>query len=178
MSPRLPDSVDPWRIADSGKRFAGSIPLDQLKRLCEALTRREGEAEFELAFHRDQQRRVLIDGRVKALLSLECQRCLGPMEHRVDSTFHLAVIEVADEVERIPEHCEPVQAEDGEISPLALIEDELLLSIPQVPMHDRAECPADPGFFRRESVGSDEVDEEAPPNPFAVLAALKSDEKN
>lgn len=178
MSPRLPDSVDPWRTADSGQRFAGSIPLKTLDRLCEALAGSEGEAEYELAFHRDQQRRVLIDGRVKALLSLECQRCLGPMSHSVDSAFHLAVIEVADEVERIPEQCEPVQVEDGRISPLALIEDELLLSIPQVPMHDRANCPTDPRLFHRESDGDDEVDDEAAPNPFAVLAALKSDEKN
>ena len=52
---------------------------------------------------------------------------------------------------------------------LALLEDELLMALPLVPMHD--ECP-EPPVLR---VGDADVPEEAPtkPNPFAMLAQLK-----
>jgi len=178
MSQRLPDFVDPWGLADAGKRFRGSIPLRELERLCSALAGCDGDVEFEIAFRRDHQRRALIEGSVRASLSLQCQRCLQTMAHAVDSRFQLAVIEVADEVERIPEHCEPVQVEEGQLSPLALIEDELLLSIPQVPKHDPSICRIDPVLIRDDEADQDGLERESTVNPFAVLATLKSDESN
>jgi len=173
MSTRLPESVDPWRLADAGTRFEGSIPLRRLERLRGVLADLEGEAAYELAFHRDRERRPLIDGRVRARLALECQRCLGTMSFPVDSSFHLAVIEVPSEAERVPEHCDPVQAEEGRLSPLALIEDELLLSVPQVPMHERSACNVDPASFESGADGPPEDGAKATKGPFAALADLK-----
>ncbi len=173
MSTRLPESVDPWRLADAGTRFEGSIPLRRFERLGGVLADLEGEAAYELAFHRDPERRPLIDGRVRARLSLECQRCLGTMSFPVDSSFHLAVIEVASEAERVPERCDPVQVEEGRLSPLALIEDELLLSVPQVPMHERLVCNVDPAAFERRPDRPPEGRAEASKGPFAALADLK-----
>ena len=173
MSTRLPESVDPWRLADTGTRFEGSIPLRRFERLRAVLADVEGEAAYELAFHRDREKRPLIDGRVRARLSLECQRCLGTMSLPVDSSFHLAVIDVPSEAERVPEGCDPVQAEEGQLSPLALIEDELLLSVPQVPMHERSACPVDPASFESGPDGPPEDGIETSKSPFAALAELK-----
>lgn len=55
---------------------------------------------------------------------------------------------------------------------LALLEDELLMAIPLVPMHE--ECPVNPAFSAGEEVQvmADPV-EGSKPNPFAVLAKLK-----
>jgi uncharacterized protein len=52
---------------------------------------------------------------------------------------------------------------------LGLLEDELLMALPLVPMHD--ECPVLPTF----SAGMMDVPESVPdkPNPFAALAQLK-----
>ena len=101
----------------------------------------------------------------------ECQRCLSAYLERieVDRWFRF----VADEAS--------AEAEDDEVeedllvwSPrfnlLELIEDELLLGVPLVPMHDV--CPDMPPL-QSPLAGSDRTDQR--PHPFAVLEALKAE---
>jgi len=179
MSKRLPEFVDPWRSADQGKRFSGRVELARLPRLATALKRPSGEVEFELRFERDSKRRSRIKGFVRSVLVVECQRCLGALSYPVDLSLDLAAIEVAAEAERLPEEIEPVQVEEGVIRLLDMVEDELILAIPQVPMHGEGDCETDmstlgesydPGF----GAGTNSDDELAD-NPFAVLSKLKTD---
>lgn len=105
-----------------------------------------------------------------AVLQLICQRCLGPA----------AVALEADRWFRFVKDEETAAAEDDEseedvlalvprMDVWALMEDELLMAIPLVPMHE--ECPvvvttevADDGFWQAET---------EKPNPFAALNTLK-----
>jgi uncharacterized protein len=124
---------------------------------------------------RDEKRRVRIKGNVSATLVVQCQRCLGALQLDVDSAIDLAVIEVEEEAERLPEECDPVVVEEGLIRLLDIVEDELILALPQVAMHDPGECTMDFG----DSAGSGqpglpENSETTVENPFAVLARLKS----
>ncbi|MES9935604.1 MAG: YceD family protein [Sedimenticola sp.] len=175
MSSRLPEFVDPWHSADLKKRFSGRVELADLPRLASMLKRLEGDAEFDIGFERDDKRRSRIKGFVRSTMVLECQRCLESMQLAVDATLNLGVIEVAEEAERLPEDVEPVQVEEGLIRLLDLVEEELILAIPQVPMHDPEACSAaishtaeDPPVEEQESVT------EQAENPFAVLAGLKT----
>ena len=104
-----------------------------------------------------------------------CQRCLAEV------STHLEVVRsyrfVADEAtaEAEDDDCEEdLLAISREFNLLALIEDELLMALPQVPMHDI--CPVQPKMAavdeNFESDGS-----AGKPNPFAVLAALKDKTK-
>ena len=52
---------------------------------------------------------------------------------------------------------------------LALLEDELLMALPLVPMHD--ECPVMPAFNAGRLEMPDDIPEK--PHPFAALAQLK-----
>jgi uncharacterized protein len=54
-----------------------------------------------------------------------------------------------------------------------VIEDELLLALPQIPMHDEADCHAS-GLLKQNSSAEDEAEQKA--NPFSVLAKLKQEE--
>ena len=105
-----------------------------------------------------------------ALLPMVCQRCMGgvnvPLE--VDRSFRFVNDEATaealdDEVE------EDLLVISKEFNLRELLEDELLMAMPVVPMHD--ECPeAIP------MASSDEDFEQAnaeKPNPFAVLAGLR-----
>ncbi|MEJ1296066.1 MAG: YceD family protein [Candidatus Sedimenticola sp. (ex Thyasira tokunagai)] len=180
MSSRLPDFVDPWRLANLGKQLSGAVGLGELSRLADALVSVEGESLFTLEFYRDEKKRARIKGNVEAELVLECQRCLEPVTLPVDAEVNLAVIEVAAEAELLPDECDPVMVEEGRIQLLDLIEDELLLAIPQVPMHPQGTCPVEMetlftnGDF--EDVQQESATDEA--NPFAVLAGLKPDKQN
>jgi len=130
---------------------------------------------YELRFGRGEGRWPRIRGWVRTTLNLECQRCLGELGISVDATLDLAVIEVPDEADTLPDSCEPILVEDGRLRLLDIIEEELLLAVPQVPRHVAGVCaPA-------QKAGQDRVDTEqteVPESPFAVLTGMKTKRKN
>ena len=176
MSGRLPEFIDPWRLADQGKRFAGHIELDKLPRLAAVLMDTAGTADFDLLFDRDNRRRATIKGFVRSSLKLECQRCLERLELPVDARVSLAVIEVAAEAERLPEEYAPILIEEDRLPLLDLVEDELLLAIPQIPRHELEQCPIKIEVTDSTTMDQEPDDERA--NPFAVLAGLKTEIPN
>lgn len=171
MPSHLPDFVDPWHLASLGKEFSGRIELARLPRLAGVLRRSSGHADFELDFGRDGEKRIHITGRVQAHLVLECQRCLGRMNQVVDIDVNLAVIERQEEAALLPEDVDPVLAEDGQIGLKDLIEDELLLAIPQVPRHAPAQCGVESDSMKS---GIEQEATLADSSPFSVLEGLKS----
>ncbi|WP_241087327.1 YceD family protein [Candidatus Vondammii sp. HM_W22] len=180
MSSRLPEYVDPWRLANLGKVFSGVTRLAELPRLAEALLSADvGEVLFSLEFYRDEKRRARVKGNVRAELSLICQRCMGRMKAPVNADMDLAIIEVFEEAEKLSPDCDPVLVNDGRIRLMDLLEDELLLAIPHMPMHDEAVCEV-----KLETYFPDAGEVQGPEstanenNPFAVLAGLKSDKQN
>ncbi len=181
MSSRLVEFVDPWRLAGGGKVISGTVRLAELPRLTEVLQSTNGEVEYQLEFYSGEKKRPKIKGFVRAELVLICQRCLGPVVLPVDSNLDLAIIEVPEEAELLPEECDPVWAEEGQIKLSDLVEEELLLAIPQVARHAYGECPEvltegtdAQDEFQPEMVEDIDsvIDEE---NPFAVLAGLKKE---
>ena len=168
MSSRCPEIVDPWRVSEQKQAFSGAVQLGDLSRLSPLLSRSEGRAEYQFLFSRDQHRRPLIEGHVEAQLWQQCQRCLGEMSIDVDSDFRLVVVQGLDEAEQLDAEFDPLLAEEGEIRLISLVEDELLLSLPVVPLH--AECE---GIQYDDDVTHAE---EPRDNPFAALKALKDQE--
>ncbi|MEW7983137.1 MAG: YceD family protein [Candidatus Sedimenticola endophacoides] len=175
----MPEFVDPWRSADQKRVFSGRIALDQLPRLAGVLARAAGEATYELGFARDEKRRARIRGGVSATLTLECQRCLEAFDLLVDTTLDLAVVEGSAEAERLPEAIDPVLAEAGMLRLPDLIEDELLLSIPQVPKHALEACAArergDTARGQPRQPAGETARRGQERHPFAVLSQLKKD---
>ena len=100
-----------------------------------------------------------------ATLTLPCQRCLAPVRLPldVDRCFRFAPDEAAAEA-LDAELEDDVLALTRALDLHVLVEDELLLAVPVVPRHDM--CP-DGGPPMTSA-------EDAPPSPFAALAALKT----
>ena len=158
------DRADPWRLAAQGRTLTGRIALGGLPRLAPALIG-SGDAEYRLAFHLDGAHRAVVSGQVVARLPVQCQRCLEPFALVVDSRFELAFVRGLDEAVRLPEPYEPVVAEDGWVRPLDLVEDELLLALPPVPVHSEPGC--DVGRRTAPEARGDCIESTS---PFAVLA--------
>lgn len=133
MSREFPDFIDPWRAAEGKKRFYGTIPLHRMKRLGPLLEAAELSAAFEAEFAFDRQRRVTVKITVEALLTLMCQRSLEPFEFPVSQTSCLQVISGPQDQALLSDSEEFVTAESGRLAILDLVEDELLLAVPQVP---------------------------------------------
>jgi len=145
MSREFPDLLNPWKAADGRRTFQGTMPLQRMRRLVELLAPQDrplepGAAEigwkdpwFRADFAHDAQGNVTIELWVEAELPLICQRSLRPYLERVKRHSLLAVVENAEDQERLPEDYEPVLVEQGHMALLEVVEDELLLAVPQVP---------------------------------------------
>jgi uncharacterized protein len=111
--------------------------------------------------------------RLRAALDLPvgCQRCLGPVvvPLEVDRWFRFVADESKAEAEDDQSE-EDVLALEPKPDLLALIEDELLMAMPLVPMHDV--CPQ-PLLLSAGTVNGDEAASEVRPNPFATLSRFK-----
>ena len=103
-------------------------------------------------------------GRVDGMLPLVCQRCLDGLDWRFDMKFESLV--VADEQEEANWR-DAVVCPGGRIALEPMIEDELLLAMPNAPVHPHGACEAPPirvANGRSSSSGS---------HPFSALGALR-----
>lgn len=150
--------------------FTGRLPLSSMPRLRDALLDCEGEVAFALQFDRDALQVPYVELRIDAALPLQCQRTLQRFEFPVAIVQRLGLIAAGsdDEVEEaaLPEGYEAMQVpEDGMLRPAELVEDELILAIPVVPVK--------PGSEAVERDWPVQADEELRANPFAALKDLK-----
>ena len=182
MSAAVPAQLDPWHAVAREAAFAGSLALMDLPRLRELLVPAAldaaARATFEIAFRRDEAGRPVVLGWVRALLPLECQRCLGVMEHGVDASIRLMLMHGPNLAQDPPDPYEALLVIDDRIRPAELIEDELLLSLPQIPTHPVGVCqaavqtsapPGNAGDAAPTEMAADR------PKPFASLAGWKAD---
>ena len=74
-------------------------------------------------------------------VQLICQRCLKYMRQPVDGHARIALVVSETEADRVPPEFEPVRAPEGRVRVLDLVEEEVLLALPIVPLHeDLSEC--------------------------------------
>lgn len=110
---------------------------------------------------------------VSARIPLVCQRCMTPVTLEVDVERRFLFADDEDVAARLDEALDDldVLATDKALDLVTLIEDEILLALPAVPLH--AVCPPEASAFL-EALRLD-GDDAAPSrqHPFASLAALK-----
>lgn len=165
MSADLPASLDAWRAVSARRVFEGRTNLESFTRLRDSLADSEGECRFRLSFDRDRFGLALVEIEADTELPLVCQRSLQRFLLPVSIRQRLGLVRSEAEESALPPEVEPVLVgADGELSPLALVEDELILALPVVPLGPQAMSETEP-----------EAPEEDEPriNPFAALAALK-----
>ncbi len=165
MSRDFPDWINPWAAAQGQRRFGGTVPITRMTRLAQLLVTDAGEAGFEARFSQDEDRRPVIELAVEAEVTLVCQASLEPFRTQLERRSTLAVVEAEGEVERLPPHYDPVQADHGRLALATLVEDELLLAMPQVPRK--------PGLDAVNYSAGPDIEDETPtggrPNPFEGL---------
>jgi uncharacterized protein len=105
-----------------------------------------------------------------------CQASLDVYDEQVERNAVLAVIEHQHEQEDLPDSYDPVQTENGRLAIASLVEDELLLGLPQIPRKPGLE----PIEYSTGGAVREETDAPAGSreNPFAALQdMLKQDDK-
>lgn len=163
---RVPEAVDAWRMVAARREFGGRIPLATMVRLRDSLLQPEGDARYVLAFGIDALKVPFAELRIEAELPLECQSSLQRFLLPVQLVQRLGLIrDEADEAALPPEYEALLVEADGMLKPAELVEDELILALPVVPVSPDAEA------VERDFAPT--AEETAQASPFAALAGLK-----
>lgn len=170
--------VDTFELTRLGLQVSGQTPLVRFDRLIADLPEQDDSlVEWSLQGEKDSFGQFFLRIRVKAAPKLECQRCLSPVKWPVETSNRLQVVNTEAALESDSAQDEE-QSEDfierivgsRRLDVLALVEDEIILSLPYVPKHDV--CPSASEYLvHRDEPEADEVR----PSPFAVLGQLKKD---
>ena len=175
MQKRMPETVNFVHQVELNRTFEGEYPLAKLQRLQEVIVTDAGVVKDTISDSKVTAKIefchsvgiACIKGKISATLQVECQRCLQAMEVKVEGRFKFALINDEDEIELLPDEFEPYLLEGEEQSVINLVEDELLLSLPMVTVHDNA-CSAVMTEQQKEIAAQKEA-----AHPFAALKSLK-----
>jgi len=169
MLDQLPDFIDPVVFAERQSHLVGCIGVQRFQRLADFLFNQEGELNVDLQFYKEGKVPV-IEGRIQGDLALVCQKCLQSLSLSVDKVVKVGMVQTIEQADRLEEGFDPMVVKGERMLLAAIVEDEVLLSLPDYPKHENqcieykvSEILADPEESKQES-----------DNPFSVLAQLKN----
>ena len=162
-----PATIDSLEFARSAQRLSGRLAVAGLVRLEDLLFDDEGSLEYELSGSQDERNRPMLEIRIAGELHLQCQRCLGRLEYPLRVANTLLVLtrdpQPAEDLDD-PEAPEAIES-SPELDVAALVEDEVLLSLPLSPRHPEGTCASRNAQLDDENVRAESA--------FGKLAALK-----
>ena len=168
MSPPWSQPLDVDRLSRGETEVAFEVPLSELPRLRSRIAGIGGSVRGTASFGRRSgfaAAELALTGRA----ILQCQRCMQPMELALESRSEVALILAEADAAEVPDELEPVLAREGRISAGELVEEELLLALPIVPLHEKAgECAVPPAAPLLAEEGPEHVTQ----RPFEGLGDL------
>lgn len=158
--------IDALDFARNAGAHHGKIALSKFERLQDYLTDNDGELQYAVTGTLNREARPVLQIVVQGSINLQCQRCLGQIGHALDLQTDLLLAQNENELSSLDED-ESVDCilATSDMDALALIEDEIILSLPISPRHGENECLVD-------NIHSNDAAGEKP--LFAALAALKN----
>ena len=168
MAKRLPEHILPLRLARSGQSLAGRISVAKMPRLCDSLSETSTEVEVKLRFGINELGNAWVRGEVSAEFELVCQRCLETFVLPLELNIQLGLVTTDQEAEELDRGYDALVVAGEPVSLAHIVEDELLLALPTIPMHPRHEC-SNPHMK-----SAMDVPVLPSANPFAVLGELRS----
>ena len=155
-------------MVQSRRHFQGKLPLAALKRLATDLAATHGDVVFDLEFGKDDLGIAFLQVRANAALPLICQRTLEVFDLPVQIDSRLGLITREEDEAGLPEGYEPLLTADGALRLADVVEDELILAVPVVPVK-----PGTEQVQQSWGSGAEEAETPAKPNPFSALEQMK-----
>jgi len=161
---QLPEKIALDKAVHGQRLYQGSVEIQQMSRLIDLLADADGAIDFSIQFERARGILGKAQVKVSADLPLICKisqkRFMFPVE--IDSTVGF-IDDLAYE-DLLDVDMEASWVEEGFIKPLDIIEDELILAVPDIPFNES---------HIDDSENEDQEIAEEKPNPFTVLKNLK-----
>lgn len=133
--------IDALDFARNAVSHHGKIALSELERLQDYLAGNCGELKYAIHGAVDRNGKPILKIVIQGSMNLRCQRCLGELGHVLDLRKDLSLARDEHELSRLDED----ESADGvlaisDMDIIALIEDEIILSLPASPRHGESEC--------------------------------------
>ena len=136
-------TFDAFRLARERLSVRGNFDADASERLYDWLAPGDAPIKWSITGTTDALGRLAIAIELEGSVPLECQRCLAPMAWSVQQrTVALLARSDAEGDALDSDSDEEVLVAAKPLDALALVEDELLLSLPYAPTHADGECVA------------------------------------
>ena len=145
-SPGADAHFDAYRLVREHGTLEGRLDLWTLPRLAEQLADEDEAAEevpawldWKITGGEDAQRRPALAIRLEGVVPLTCQRCLGPLAWPVAQRTEVLLARSDAEMAQLDADSDgEVIVAAAPLDPAALVEDELLLTVPYAPRHPEA----------------------------------------
>ena len=165
----IPEHIDPFRFAELGLSISGTAHVADMQRLSNIVLSNADTVTVDLQWGVDEQGTTFLKGNLKTQLTLQCQRCMEPFKYEIIGNFLFGLVQTEKEAEKLPERFDPLVVEESLVIS-DLIEEELIVSLPIVPMHNMENCKVALPFVS----GKDLKFETEKDNPFKVIELLRS----
>jgi uncharacterized protein len=163
---------DGFGVAARQAVIAGRVDAASLPRVVDLLAEEAGDAsiDYRITGSADAGGRPALEVSLSGALPLTCQRCLQTFRWPVAQRTLLLLARDERELARLDDedHEHEVTLAAAPLDPLALVEDELLLTLPFAPRCPEAQCPAG-GTLTAAGVAGGGV------SPFGALSGLQPD---
>ena len=176
MSQRLPEFIEPYRLAETQRILTGEIPVARMKRLSPLLLSDAGNVHVNLIFGKDEIGQANVTGQVETIVTMQCQRCMESMDVAVNAEVSLAFVTTERQAQELPSYYEPLIVEEETLLS-DLVEDEIILALPAVPLHEAGQCTAQEPYAAKSQSTADDFQSsgtEKQRNPFAILEKLRT----
>ncbi len=167
--------IDVFQLTSLGLEETGEAPLQYFARIADGVQAQDAASivRWSVRGRLTPAGERFLQIEAQADIQFECQRCLSFFTKTINVSNVVQVVgsedALDDDQDLDPEATERIVGSQR-LDVLALIEDELILSLPYVPMHDV--CPSLPGSF---SSAEDPDADAVRLSPFAALGKLKKD---
>ncbi|MBI2278341.1 MAG: DUF177 domain-containing protein [Dechloromonas sp.] len=153
---------DAFVFAREGRVLEGTLAVSALERLHDLLAEVSGEVVFRLEGFKGANGELMLHLEVSGVLPLACQRCLKSVAFDLDVDNLLQLVPEGAELsqEELEDDTRDFLPVARELNVVDLVEDEILLTLPVAPRHEKCGLP-----------GAADAGERI--NPFAKLAGLK-----
>lgn len=135
--------IDSLEFARNGKELRGEIAVAGMPRLQDMLASPEGKISYLVRGHQDKSGKPMLELAMDGSCQLICQRCLSGFDYPVHLASHLLLEQEGEtsELSHDDEGPDSILA-DKHLDVEALLEEELLLSLPFAPKHPPGVCEA------------------------------------
>ncbi len=171
MAKSLPNSLDLNAAVRKEWQLQGELLISDLDRMpAELIASTDAKVRYEILFRHSNT--VLGEAiiRIESQLELICQRSLETFDFLLQTNSTIGFISEIEDEAKLEAGVSPSWVEDMQVDPKALLEDEILLKVPDIPLKPGASLNSQYLADHEDS----EPEAEETQNPFAALEQLKN----